>query len=299
MIDTAGDVELLRRAHALYGSGGGVGLGGVSDVRVLADRLMTLPADLPGAGVRSGSAERLRRLAANDEALMTVLRRVAASHEAGRSATRAVWDAGRSDGAPVLDSGLERDEFHRRAAGRLRDQHRHVSRSRSHARSLAAALRRLSYGRGRRGGRGRLAPLGGLTVHSSEREVAAAIIHEGIRRGYSPRRIMAILSTAMQESNLSPRAKGGGGAWHGIFQQDAGYAGRDDPNRNIAEFYNRLDAKGGRTSPNIFKTIFWLQQRPGEGSAEAAFAHGRQAYLTEIRSQLGRAERLYRELTAA
>lgn len=49
-------------------------------------------------------------------------------------------------------------------------------------------------------------PLGSLTLDSSPREVAAAIIHEAQRRGYSPRQTIAILSDAIQESGLRPRA---------------------------------------------------------------------------------------------
>ncbi|MGV0743879.1 DUF4226 domain-containing protein [Mycolicibacterium sp. XJ870] len=139
--------------------------------------------------------------------------------------------------------------------------------------------------------------LGDLTSASSPREVAAAILGEARRRGYSEDQAIAILSTAMQESGLDPTAIGGGGAWHGIFQQDTSYPGRDDPNANIAEFFDRLDAKGGSGAEDTWKTIFWLQQRPGELSAEAAYANGRQAYLSEIQSQSGAATQLYRELT--
>jgi len=70
-------------------------------------------------------------------------------------------------------------------------------------------------------------------------------------------------------------------------QQDTSYPGRDDPNVAISEFFNRLDARGG-PAHDIWKSIFWLQQRPGDVSADAAYAHGRQAYLAEIQSQVGR-----------
>jgi hypothetical protein len=82
-----------------------------------------------------------------------------------------------------------------------------------------------------------------------------------------------------------------------IFQQDASYSGRADPNTAISAFFDRLGAKGGPASPDIWKSIFWLQQRPGESSAEAAYAHGRKGYLVEIQSQLMLATRLYREIT--
>jgi hypothetical protein len=142
-------------------------------------------------------------------------------------------------------------------------------------------------------------PLGALTRDSSPREVAAAIIHEARRRGYSPHQTTAILADAMQESNLSPRAVSPNGLWESIFQQDSSYAGRRNPNLAIAEFFNRLDRHGGPSSPDIWKSIFWLQQRPGEPSAESAFVHGRRAYLTEIQSQLPRAAAMYRDIVGS
>jgi len=145
--------------------------------------------------------------------------------------------------------------------------------------------------------RGRVGtPLGGLTLDSSPREVAAAIIHEAQRRGYSPHQTIAILSTAMQESGLRPRAVSPNGLWRSIFQQDAGYPGRNNPNTAISGFFDRLAHHGGPSSPDIWKSIFWLQQRPGESSAEAAVAHGRKAYLSEIQSQLPKATALYRSI---
>lgn len=147
------------------------------------------------------------------------------------------------------------------------------------------------------GGTGRGTPLGRLTANSSPREVAAAIINEARRRGYSPQQTVAILSTAMQESGLRPNAVSPNRAWVGIFQQDTSYPGRGNPNSAIAEFFNRLDIKGGRHSPDIFKTIFWLQQAPGHPSADYAYSHGRQHYLAEIMSQQSRAAALYRSIT--
>jgi hypothetical protein len=139
-------------------------------------------------------------------------------------------------------------------------------------------------------------PPGGLTPDSSPREVAAAIIHEARRRGYSPNQTIAILSTAMQESGLRPQAVSPNGLWRSIFQQDAGYPGRNNPNTAISGFFDRLAHHGGPSSPDIWKSIFWLQQRPGEPSAEAAVSHGRRAYLTEIQSQLPKATALYRSI---
>jgi hypothetical protein len=156
-----------------------------------------------------------------------------------------------------------------------------------------------------RGAVGATAPAGAptdgapvLTRSSTRREVAARIIWEARRRGYSRHQAIAILSTAMQESELNPRAISPNGLWESIFQQDASYPGRADPNTAIAAFFDRLDAKGGPASPNIWKSISWLQQRPAEPSAEAAYANGRKGYLVEIQSQLMPATRLYNRLTS-
>ena len=78
----------------------------------------------------------------------------------------------------------------------------------------------------------------------------------------------------MQESGLNPRAVSPNGEWESIFQQDSSYPGRRNPNTAISEFFNRLDTKGGPASPDIWKSIFWLQQAPGASSAEAAYAMG-------------------------
>ncbi|MBN7567196.1 hypothetical protein D2E64_22555 [Mycobacteroides abscessus] len=140
--------------------------------------------------------------------------------------------------------------------------------------------------------------LGELTPNSTPEQVASAILHEAKRRGYSDQQGIAILSSAMQESGLRPGAVHPNGKWSGIFQQDTSYPGRANPNLNIAEFFNRLGRHGGPSSPDIWKSIFWLQQRPGEASADAAYANGRKEYMTEIKSQLGRATAMYRQLTA-
>ncbi|MFW0796559.1 phage tail tape measure protein [Gordonia sp. CPCC 205515] len=140
-----------------------------------------------------------------------------------------------------------------------------------------------------------------LTADSSRDDVAKKIIIEGKRRGYSDAEIQAILATAIQESNLSPTAQGGGGAWHGVFQQDSSYPGRDDPNANISAFYSRLDEKKRSQgwSADPYKNIFWLQQRPGESSADAAYANGRHAYYDEIKGRAGEASTMFASIGPA
>ena len=140
------------------------------------------------------------------------------------------------------------------------------------------------------------ATLGSLRRDSTPREVAAAILGEARRRGYAPAQAIAILATAIQESGLRPTAVSPNGLWESIFQQDASYSGRHDPNRAIAGFFDRLGSHGGPAAPDIWKAIFWLQQRPGEPSAAAAYAHGRRGYLAEIMSQRDQAAALYRDI---
>jgi len=147
-------------------------------------------------------------------------------------------------------------------------------------------------------------PAGGgpvLTRNSSPRDVAARIIWEAHRRKYSRDDAIAFVSTSMQEDGLDPDTVSPNGKWVGPFQQDAGYKGRYNPNENIQEFFNRLDAKrsSGGWSDNIWKNIFWLQQAPAASSADAAYATARKGYLMEIQSRVLPATRLYNDLTTA
>ncbi len=139
---------------------------------------------------------------------------------------------------------------------------------------------------------------GSLTQASTPGEVFTAVLAEAQRRGYSLQQGLACAATMLQESSGNLRAVSPNGLWVGPFQQDTSYAGRTNPNWAIAEFFNRLDDKGGPHSPDIWKSIFWLQQAPSAASAEAAYTGGRQAYLAEIQSQLPRATEMYRALVS-
>ena len=140
-----------------------------------------------------------------------------------------------------------------------------------------------------------------LTQQSSFDDVGAAIIGETRRRGYTRDESIACVSTGIQESGLRPSAVSPNGLWRGIYQQDASYPDRDDPEENIWAFLDRLDVKrrSPGASPDIWLNIFWLQQRPGEPSADAAYRNGRGAYLTEIKRHSARAGELYDRLSAA
>lgn len=297
-------VELLRRGHEALGAPT------VDATPQLMDTAASVAAGSTavwGGDRAHRAAQRLYEAACRDEELMRLLRRVAASHREAHHATGRVLGAARADGGHV-DTPMAQREMRARMVGYLREQHAHVMRSHAQARAYLRELRMIRYRRAvlrhrrheHRSGTGHSDGVRTtLTAGSSQRAVAAAIIAQARSRGYSPQQSIAILSAGLQESGLRSDAVGGGGAWVGIFQQDTSYPGRWDPNRNITEFFDRLDAKGGAGSPDIWKTIFWLQQRPGEPSAGAAYAHGRRAYLGEIQSQLSVARRLYRNVTSA
>lgn len=128
-------------------------------------------------------------------------------------------------------------------------------------------------------------------------EIAKAIVGEAISRGYTPAEAVATLATALQESNLNERAKHPHDDTWGVFQQDASYRDRMDAMGNIRGFFDRLDRKRADpgASNDIWKNIFWLQQRPSERSADEAWndPNARRAYVSEIQSRLGKAQELY------
>lgn len=137
-----------------------------------------------------------------------------------------------------------------------------------------------------------------LTASSSRDDVARKIIAEGRKRGYSDAEIEAFLATAIQESNLDPKAHNPAG-WDGVYQQDGSYAGKGDPNQQITGFYDRMDAKKksqGYDAKDPYKNAFWLQQAPGNDSASAAYSGGRQGYYDEIKSKQGEAHGLMTKL---
>lgn len=123
----------------------------------------------------------------------------------------------------------------------------------------------------------------------SQSQVASYIISKAQAAGFSPEQTQAILSTALQESGLNEGAKGGGGAWHGVFQQDTSYPNRDSAQGNIDAFFQRL----GAPSADIWSQIFTLQQ----GKAPTA-PGARTGYMGEIQSQLPSATALYNQISS-
>lgn len=139
-----------------------------------------------------------------------------------------------------------------------------------------------------------------LTVNSTFDEVAAEVVRQTALRLYSRAESVAALSTLIQESGLrmvwSPNKK-----WFGYAQQDENYPDRMDPDGNLRGFLDRLDVKrrSPGASPDPFKTIFWLQQRPSDPSADVAYAKGRKAYYDEIKRHIAVAERAYDRYAAS
>lgn len=139
------DVDLLRRANALFGTPAtAVPSLNIGETRSRAEALMAgAPSAAADAVQRSVSG--VRSAVGTDEAMTRLVQRLSASHEEGQRSTRQVLEAALADRAPAADTPMGRAELRRRMAARLRDQHQHVSRSRSQSRALALRIRRLRY----------------------------------------------------------------------------------------------------------------------------------------------------------
>lgn len=157
---------------------------------------------------------------------------------------------------------------------------------------ITRKIRADGYSTFRRGG----AP-GGQPPTSSEDQIAQLIIATARTHRYNRDETIATIATGIQESSLNQDATDSTGH-RGVYQQDGGYPDRETAVGNVNGFFDRLEAKriSAGASPDIWKNVFWLQQRPSEKSADAAFAHGRQAYLTEIQSRVAAATDYYDRL---
>ena len=115
--------------------------------------------------------------------------------------------------------------------------------------------------------------LGLLNPDSPPAEVAASIVSAAKARGYSMSDALAILATSYGESGWNPRANGGiqpgpegnadegDRAW-GLFQQKPKYwKNPQDPNQNIQNFLDALDATNGQGG-SIFDRIVSIQKGP-------------------------------------
>lgn len=145
-------VAALSRGYSLFA-------GRVADAD--AERLARVPAHAdqlshavtwlpPAAALRArNSAQGLRRSADTDRAVTGIIAAARAQHANASAATRTELHAARADTMPAADTPTGRREANARMAARLRAQHRHIVRSRSHAHLSALQLRRLHYARSR------------------------------------------------------------------------------------------------------------------------------------------------------
>jgi cell wall-associated NlpC family hydrolase len=148
---TADEVELLRRAHALFE---GAVTGGLPPVRHSPASTTSAAA---GAAIGAYRHRALGWLAELDDArrvdaaLAAILGAAASDHGEARRDTGAVLASARADAATVAGNPILARELLRRKVIRLRQQHSHVRSARRRARRRRTDLRELRYRhRGRR-----------------------------------------------------------------------------------------------------------------------------------------------------
>ena len=139
-----------------------------------------------------------------------------------------------------------------------------------------------------------LAQIGSLTAQSTKEQIAAAIISEGRKRGFSDTDIRAVLATVLTEDKefdptVSGGVQGAAGEVLGLFQQGESYGSaedRTDPNKAITAFYDRL---GETTGDDIYQRITGVQQHGGAYQGTG----GDQAYMDLLQSNATAADELF------
>lgn len=120
-------------------------------------------------------------------------------------------------------------------------------------------------------------------------QVAQIIVAEAKARNHTREECLGELSALYQESQFNETVWDSTHVTYGVAQQDGSYPNRFQGAAAQAKaFFDKLDVK--RTSPghgDIWLNICWLQQAPNWPSAAYWWEHGRQAYLTEIKSRIG------------
>lgn len=152
------ELDLLTRAHALFGAGGqpatlDAGLDRYADLLERNANTYCGPAHERYRQTVGAQRARLLANARTDAAATAVLAAAFADHAHGRQQTAGVLAAARADG-PAADSPLAQREAMRRRAARLRAQRAHVLSAHRRARAHRAGLARLRY----RGARRRVDP---------------------------------------------------------------------------------------------------------------------------------------------
>lgn len=150
---SVGEVEILSRAHALFGGaarevsvGGGAdgGLGHIEQrLRQIADQSVGGQANYQNAVHASRTA--LRSAARTDAAAVQILQAALRDHAEGLRRTGAVLAEARADRGANSDSPLAQREAARRQAARLRAQYATVAETRARSRRRLALLRLLRY----------------------------------------------------------------------------------------------------------------------------------------------------------
>lgn len=119
-------------------------------------------------------------------------------------------------------------------------------------------------------------------------QVAQIIVGEAKARNHIRDECLAELSGLYQESGWDETIWDPTHTTYGVAQQDGSYPNRfQGAAAQVKAFFDKLDIK--RASPghgDIWLNICWLQQAPNWPSAQYWWDHGRQAYLTEIKSRI-------------
>ncbi|WP_210731549.1 N-acetylmuramoyl-L-alanine amidase [Mycobacterium intracellulare] len=119
-------------------------------------------------------------------------------------------------------------------------------------------------------------------------QVAQIIVGEAKARNHTRDECLAEMSALYQESGWDETIWDPTHTTYGVAQQDGSYPNRfQGAAAQVKAFFDKLDVK--RASPghgDIWLNICWLQQAPNWPSAQYWWDHGRQAYLTEIKSRI-------------
>lgn len=139
------DVEILRRAHALFD---GAPAQPVLDVSTAGRYPSAATAGAMAASYRAAASDwldELRRAGEVDARLAHVLAEASRDHEDARRGTGAVLAAARADAATIPGNPIAARELLRRRLIRLRTQQAHVRAARARAHRRRSSLRSLHY----------------------------------------------------------------------------------------------------------------------------------------------------------
>lgn len=142
------DVEILRRAHALFGAASALGPADPVPDPPSAPPPTGSPAGRMAAAYRAAAADLLedvRRARHVDARLAEVLGEAYRDHAEARRRTGAVLAAARTDARLLPDNPIAARELLRRRLIRLRNQHAHVRAAHARSRRHRSALRSLHY----------------------------------------------------------------------------------------------------------------------------------------------------------